>query len=231
MNTTSAPQTVTLSNVGSGPLSISSIALSGTNSGDFAQTNNCPGSLMAGGNCAINVTFTPAAGGTRSASIAVADNATGSPQTVVVGGIGFVGPIVSLSATSLNFARTQLGSASAAQTVTLTNTGYSALDLSQVGPGTGDYIDFEDTFDNCFNAVVPPGGTCGVTLAFAPETAGQRTATWAFYDNALNSPQSLSLSGTGAQPPTPPGTYSVGVMGMGGATTLIHQVTITVTVQ
>src|SRR5205823_9374064 len=62
--TTSAPQTITLSNSGGAELSITSIGITGTNPGDFAQTNNCPPSLAAAASCAINVAFTPAVSGT-----------------------------------------------------------------------------------------------------------------------------------------------------------------------
>src|SRR5205814_2255682 len=48
VNTTGAPQTVTLTNSGSSALTISSISITGTNSGDFAQTNNCTGPDSAG---------------------------------------------------------------------------------------------------------------------------------------------------------------------------------------
>jgi hypothetical protein len=88
VGTTSAAQTVTLSNTGSGALSITSLVVTGPNPSDFAQTDNCGSSIGAGSNCTISVTFTPTMDGTRSATIAVADNATGSPQTVTLTGTG-----------------------------------------------------------------------------------------------------------------------------------------------
>ena len=88
MGTTSAVQGATLSNTGNASLSVSSIALGGTNPGDFAQTNNCGSSVAAGANCTINVTFTPSATGARSASLYISDNASGSPQAVALTGTG-----------------------------------------------------------------------------------------------------------------------------------------------
>ena len=82
------PQPATLSNVGGAQLSISSIAVSGGNSGDFAQTNNCGAALAPGGSCTISVTFTPTTTGTRTSSIAIADNAPGSPHSVSLSGTG-----------------------------------------------------------------------------------------------------------------------------------------------
>ena len=84
VHATSAPQTVTLTNGGSAALALTSV----TTSGDFAETNACGGSLAAGASCAIQVTFTPAAAGTRTGALVIADNAVGSPQSVPLTGIG-----------------------------------------------------------------------------------------------------------------------------------------------
>ena len=88
IGTTSAAQTSILTNTGGVSLTISSITITGTNSGDYAQTNNCPGSLGAGTSCTISVTFTPTSVGTRTASVSIADNAGGSPHTVSLSGLG-----------------------------------------------------------------------------------------------------------------------------------------------
>ncbi len=85
---TSAAQTITLNNTGNAALTLTSIALTGTNPGDFAQTNTCGSSVAAGANCTISVTFTPAASGTLTAAVTLTDNATGSPQTVSLSGTG-----------------------------------------------------------------------------------------------------------------------------------------------
>src|SRR5205823_566732 len=74
LNTTSTAQAVTLTNTGSASLTITSIAASG----DFSQTNNCPSSLGFSGSCTITVTFTPTVAGSRTGSISITDNATGS---------------------------------------------------------------------------------------------------------------------------------------------------------
>ncbi len=84
IGTTSAAQTVTLSNTGNASLAVTKIATSG----DFAETNNCPASLAAATNCAIQVTFTPTVAGTRTGTLTVNDNASGSPQSVSLTGTG-----------------------------------------------------------------------------------------------------------------------------------------------
>jgi hypothetical protein len=94
VNTTSSAHTVTLTNSGNAALTIHSIGLSGPNGGDFHQQNSCPSSsstLAAGASCTISVTFTPTAEGNRSASLAITDNASGSPQSVTLSGIGVLG--------------------------------------------------------------------------------------------------------------------------------------------
>ncbi len=85
---TSSAQTVTLSNTGNATLSLTSITTTGTNAGDFAQTNTCGSSVAAGANCAIAVMLTPSGGGTRTATLSISDNASGSPQTVQLSGTG-----------------------------------------------------------------------------------------------------------------------------------------------
>ena len=91
IDTTSSPQTVTLTNVGTSSLSITGIAITGTNAGDFAQTHNCGTSLTGLKSCSINVTFRPTASGTRAGALSISDNGGGSPQTVPLKGTGVAG--------------------------------------------------------------------------------------------------------------------------------------------
>ncbi len=88
VNTTSGGQTVTLSNTGGSSLTITSISITGTNAGDFSETNTCGSSVAAGANCTISVTFTPTAAGSRVGAVTITDNATGSPQSVSLSGTG-----------------------------------------------------------------------------------------------------------------------------------------------
>jgi Beta-propeller repeat/Cep192 domain 4/HYDIN/CFA65/VesB-like, Ig-like domain len=95
--TTSGAQSATLTNSGSVPLTISSIAASG----DFAQTNTCPVSpdtLAAGAKCTLTVTFTPTVTDVRRGSVTVADDASGSPQVLQLSGTGV--PAFSLASNS-----------------------------------------------------------------------------------------------------------------------------------
>jgi hypothetical protein len=87
-STSSASKAITLSNPGLTALAINSIAVSGANSSDFSETNNCPASLAPKGSCTINVTFKPTAKGPRSSSVVITDNAFNSPQRISLSGTG-----------------------------------------------------------------------------------------------------------------------------------------------
>jgi hypothetical protein len=97
---TSSAQTVTLSNTGNAALSITSLALTGTNASDFDQSNTCGSSLAAGTNCTIAVMFTPSVTGAEAASLSISDNASGSPQTVPLSGAGTHDVILSWTAST-----------------------------------------------------------------------------------------------------------------------------------
>jgi hypothetical protein len=92
VDTTSAPKTVTLTNLGSTPLRIPSLTLSGTDAGDFAirSSSTCVvGKTVAGeGTCTINLAFKPTAAGVRSATLVIADSDPSSPQAVNLRGTG-----------------------------------------------------------------------------------------------------------------------------------------------
>jgi len=86
---TSTAETVTLTNTGSAALSITSLVVAGANGGDFAEiANTCGSTVAAGGACTIGVAFTPSAGGERTATLSITDNAPGSPQNVSLSGAG-----------------------------------------------------------------------------------------------------------------------------------------------
>src|SRR4029077_5704291 len=190
VGTSSAAQSVTLTNTGNSALTVSGIQVTG----DFAQTNNCPSSLAAASSCAINVTFTPVAPGTRTGSLIINDNVQGTPQTVNLTGTGTVGtgPVAVLTPASLTFANQPLTSSSAAQTVTLTNTGNATLTVSSIQV-TGDYLQT----NNC-PAQLQLSASCSINVTFSPKASGSRNGTLTVSDNAAGSPQVVTLTGHGS---------------------------------
>jgi hypothetical protein len=194
LTVTSNPQFVTLRNTGSNTLNITSVVASG----DYAQTNNCPAGLLGGQFCTISVTFTPTAAGTRSGAITFTDNAANSPQTVTLSGVGVNAPLVTLSGTTLNFPNTSVGSTSVAQNVTLTNTGFAALNVSSITqqPNTSTF----NTTTNC-PASLAINASCTISVTFAPTAVGLVNNYYIqINDDAYNTPQFISLTGTGTGP-------------------------------
>jgi two-component sensor histidine kinase len=198
---TSTAHTVTLSNTGNAALSSTSLALTGTNASDFAQTNTCGSSVAAGAHCTISVTFKPSASGSRTASVSITDNASGSPQTVSLSGTGTLtaaavaAAVASLSPTSLGFGSQPIGTPSTAQTLTLSNTGNAALSITSLALTGTNASDFAQT--NTCGSSVAAGSNCTISVTFKPSGSGSRTASVSITDNASGSPQTVSLSGTG----------------------------------
>jgi hypothetical protein len=90
INTTSNPRYITFTNKGSATVNFTGagITITGTDEGDFAETNNCGTSVVSGASCKIKVTFTPSAEGQRTAEVSISDDGGGSPQTVPLTGTG-----------------------------------------------------------------------------------------------------------------------------------------------
>jgi hypothetical protein len=190
INTTSPPQTLTLTNIGSAAITVSGITITGSNSSDFAQTNTCGTSLAAGASCAINVTFTPNETGSLAATLNISDSAVGSPQTVSLTGTG-TEPTVMLSPASLTFGVILVNGSSSAKPITLTNTGNGSLSITSIST-TGD---FSQT--NTCGSSVAAGASCVINVTFKPTATGTLAGSLLITDNAPGSPQTVALSGTG----------------------------------
>ncbi|MBZ5562828.1 MAG: choice-of-anchor D domain-containing protein [Acidobacteriia bacterium] len=195
VGTTSAPQTVTLKNNGTGALTFtgSGISISGTNAADFSQTNNCGTGVAQGASCTISVTFAPTAGGTRTASLTIIDDAASSPQSVSLTGTG-VPPTVTLNPTALSFGSYGIGVTSPPLAVTLTNNGPGPLLVTKV-VATGDF----GVTTTCLGTVAA-SANCTINVTFTPSTGGNRTGSLTITDDATSSPQTVTLSGTGVAP-------------------------------
>ena len=89
VGTTSAASTVTVKNVGATTVTFTSFSTGGTNPGDYLIAGKTCGSTLAGGaTCTVSVQFKPTTTGTRKATLRVADNGGGSPQTAALTGVG-----------------------------------------------------------------------------------------------------------------------------------------------
>jgi hypothetical protein len=205
VSSTSTAENVTLTNNGASTLTINNMSITGTNSGDFAETNNCGSYVLSGNQCTIIVTFTPSAVGSRTASVTITDTGSGSPQTVNLNGTGTTAgtPAVSFSPSSLSLGSENVGVTSGAQTVTLKNTGSGTLSIGNPTgavptgiriTGANNY-DFAQT-NNC-GISVAAGASCTITVTFTPSGVNGRFGNISVWDTAAGSPQTVSLFGSG----------------------------------
>jgi hypothetical protein len=188
----SAAKAITLTNIGTTALSITAIAITGTNAADFTQTHTCGASLAAGAKCTFSITFTPSVVGTRNASLSVTDSAAGSPQVIPLKGVGTT---AKLAPASLNFGSVTVGTTSAAKIITLTNIATTALSITGItvtGTGAGDYLQ-----THTCGASLAAGASCTISVQFKPTVTGARSAVVKVTDNAAGSPQQVPVSGKG----------------------------------
>jgi hypothetical protein len=189
LGTPSAPQAMTIGNSGNVPMTIDSIVASGS----YEQTDDCVSPLAVEAHCTISVTFTPAAVGAVSGTLSITDNASGSPRTVVLSGVG-LGAVTTLSSPSLLFADQSLGTSSAPQAVILSNSGNAPLTISSIA-ATGDYAQTS----NCASPL-DAGAFCTISVTFTPATVGGLNGTLSVTDNASGSPHTVALNGVGLGP-------------------------------
>ena len=198
---TSAAQAVTVSNVGTAPLIITSITRTGAAAARFASTNNCPiggTGLAAGASCTVNVTFTP--NGTivtRIASLNVNVSAPATSKSVSLTG-NTVRPTLGVSPASVAFANQAIRTTSAATAITVTNTGTVPAVFTSVtmgGPNPGSFV----LSNGCpiGGAGLAAGGSCTINVSFRPNRRAARSASVVIRDNAAGSPQRVTLTGTG----------------------------------
>lgn len=201
--TTTAAQTVTVKNTGTTSLTLSSETITGTDATSFLKSaTTCGSSLAAGASCTVSVEFKPAATGSLTAELSVADSASGSPQTVSLTGTGTASstPTVTLTPTSIAFAETVVGITSEAQVVTLKNTGSVAATIDSIALGGTNASSFLE-IGNCGNSLAA-GASCSIYVAFKPTAAAALSGTLSVTDNATGSPQKLTLTGTGTAAPS-----------------------------
>jgi hypothetical protein len=193
VGTSSAPQSVTVTNTGTVAVTIPQPVVSG----DFSVTGSACNTVSPNNTCIFDVTFTPTAVGTRNGTLTFTDSASNSPQTVGLTGTGAAASGVSLTSsgvaiTSLTFTGVTLGSTSAAQVVTLTNSGTAALTLSSI---TASQYFAETNTCPISPSTLAPAGTCTISVTFAPTVGGTLTGTLTLIDNAGT--QTLALTGSG----------------------------------
>lgn len=197
---TSAAQSLTLSNIGNQPLSLTGLFVSGSFVQQPSGARGCSSStvLTPGDDCPAYIAFAPATAGILTGSLVVTDNAlnqAGAQQQIAL-----LGPWAKaiLSTHGVVFGSGILGSFGGNQWITISNPGNSPLAFNNVSITGANSGDFSIDTSECAN--IPAQSNCSIDLSFTPTNTGNRTASVVFTDNATDSPQTISLAGTGIAP-------------------------------
>ena len=181
----SPPQTVTITNRTGAPAVMSG---AGGAAGIFGGSQNCQSTTLANGaSCQMSYVYTPTALGAQTGSTNGSWN--GQPFSLTFKGVGV--PRFRISPTAFDFGEVQSGTTSAAQTVTVTNLGSTAVVMSGAGGGAGIFGGSQ----NCQGVSLAAGASCQMQYAFSPASVGAQTGSTS---GTWNGQQfALSFAGTG----------------------------------
>jgi trimeric autotransporter adhesin len=209
-------------------VAISTITFGGSFASDYSvngtSTCNDGTSIPAGGNCTLVIRFNPASASPalRSASANVAHNANGSPLAITLNGNATAAPqgAIATSASSIAFADTQLA-ASTTSSITVSNSGTAALQLSSFALGGSHPGDFERAGTCSPSGSLAIGATCTIDVTFRPSALGARAASLTIAHDGSNPSAVISLSGNGVPVPAPlvalaPASLNFGAQTVGG---------------
>jgi hypothetical protein len=192
VTTQNVPSIVTLMNPSTVPLQVTSVAAGG----DFLATDNCVGTIQAGGGvCPITVTFTPTVIAPETQLLSIYDNATGSPHVVSLTGTGVTGATtVQFTPTSLVFPAETMNVTSPAQTVIMTNNGQTPLTVTNV-TATGDFAETTTCPPTPYTIAV--NASCAFQITFTPTSTGILKGSLVVTDNVTSGSSVVNLTGTG----------------------------------
>ncbi len=193
MGATSAAKTITVTNKGTGTITINGISGSANFTAVGSGSSPCGGALAKSASCTLSVTFTPTDTGSVKGSVGIATSGPGSPQIAALSGTGAVP--VTLSPTSLSFSSQAVGTTSPPKTVTLTNISGRTLTISSL-VASGDFAAAPSGGTPC-GATVASGATCTFSVTFTPNVKGSISGAVTVSDSAPLSPEVMKLSGTG----------------------------------
>lgn len=196
VSTSSAQRILTISNTGTGPLTITSRMLSGSSAFSAAPLS-FPRTIAAGGTLQLGYFFTPLTEGMASATVTFAHDAPGAPSTVNLSGNGVIPRITTSPAGTLNFGGRPVGQTSAPLTLTVSNTGSAPLVISGMTITGTNASEFALSMPPTFPATVAVGASLNLGVTVTPSARGSRTATLTITSDALTSPTGVALSATG----------------------------------
>lgn len=189
VGSTSGAQSLIISALG--PVTISNISAS-TN---FTEADNCPASMTNGTNCTMYVYFTPTASGTLTGNITINSNGFFNPvNTVNLTGLGTA---IQLTGAPLNFGNQLVKTTSAAKSVTVKNTGTTAITMNAIS--LTDTTNYTISTNTCpaSGTTLAGGASCTISLTFNPKSTGTKRSSVVINDSDPSTPQVVGLTGTG----------------------------------
>ena len=189
-----AARVVIIRNTGGGFLVGAPATIAGANAADFTIINDaCDTTVLGGGGiCTIDVGFSPAAAGARTATLTVPTSA--GNVTVTLNGTGAAATTAAQAtiAKPAAFGTRRIGDPLVTKTVPVRNDGTANLTISSATSSTSA---FTVDLGTC-NVPLAPTKTCKLNVTFVPSLPiGPKSATLTVLSNASNSPTSVSLSG------------------------------------
>ncbi len=197
VGSSSAVQSYTVANAGT--VGATGVAFTNGNSAEFIVSGNTCGATLSGGaSCGFSVKYTPTAAGADAATLAIAY--AGGAVNLAMSGTGMPAPVASLQVTpaALTFGTGTVGSTSATQSISVTNTGGAVATTFALA--NGDPTHFVVSGNTC-GAVLGVGGSCSLNVAYAPNAAGPNNAALTF-SYAGGTDITVSMAGTGSAAPT-----------------------------
>ena len=199
----SAPQTLTISNVGGSPMANVGFSITGAAASSYSITANTCGALLNNGSsCTVQIVFTPSATGAIAATLAVSSSTSGvDPVSVPLNGSGQLTGGLTVNPSQIAFPVVAVGQSSAAQTVTVTNSSnYAIGSVSLAAPAP-----FSISQNTCTGSLAA-GANCTVSVVFQPSVGGAASGVLTVNSSAVAAPVTVALSGTGFD-------FSVGITG------------------
>jgi hypothetical protein len=193
----SAPATLTVTNSGGAPMANIGFQIAGSAAASYATgTTTCGALLGNGSSCTVQVIFTPASATLSAATLVVSSSSLGvTPVSVPLNGNGATTTVLGATPAQLTFPAVLVGQASAAQTVTIANTGSFAATSLVLGVAAP----FSLTQNTCASSLAA-GASCTTGVVFTPTAAGAATGTLSIASASAANPAAVALSGAGTVP-------------------------------
>ena len=203
----SGQQSLTITSIGSAPLALSALTVSGA--GFTVQAPALPLTLQPGQSVALPLTFAPSVAGNTAGQLIISSNAAGAESVLVaLAGDGIANvpsqnpapptppapgtPVLTLSTTSLDFGGIAVGT-HASYLVTLSSRGTAPVQLQSVSISGGAF----SLDPTAFPVSLAPGQQLSLAVSFAPTATGSQQGQITLTDNAAGSSNSIALTGSG----------------------------------